>query len=746
MKPKFALVTGHPRLWLRPSDLSRFKRDSLHARKPIRQKLLKRLEPTVADVNSDVYMKGNPQHIALALGEAWRMTGDEKYARTAWTMLESLEFHAGANASYSAWGLAAEAAAIAYDWLHDYWKKTGREQDVAQMALLLGRRALQDLLRRFIVDDWHNFGLALQSGVLAVALAIGHDHPQLEDGSLLKTMGQIHHTGYAYEGLRIQDMHFTPRTTMNLSAALASRDFAGSDCLNEAVGGYHVIDSRAILNMAELWTRAQAEKSGEIVWPELRRAGHALLHTLRPDGNSVMFGDSTPVPFNWRTADVLTLLHARAAEPVFAERLRAFDMVKNHPFPIFQMLYATPEMLKGGKSKHTAAPLPTSAQAGRLTLMRSGWKPTDTFLSFSCGDFGGWHNHHDWNTFTIFRGGELAIDPAGTYYAGTHRQEWHMRTAAHNGILVRDPKEKSWKGRKGTSVPNDGGHRFVSLTYSPPHTRTGAPNAVLTTERRARFHDEFSMGKIIVFEPGDSFDYVAGDATRAYTYPWSGLGDNPSRRVEEAVRQIVFLKPDWIVIFDRVESTRPEFIKQWLMHTMQPASWQVRKARKRAAPGIVALPENGPFTFEQDAGRMTVWPLLPAARSVRSVGGPGYECWIDGAGADGKGRNFPPEDAAQRPTHYRFDVTPKLPGTRHCFLTVIHAGLKKDKPAQHGYACKVIAHDGFSDCRIARANGDEWASIKFRDAGPVEVEVNIPGECAYHRNTAPEHVPNAAYF
>ncbi len=744
MKPKFALVHGHPRLWLRPTELQKFKRDSLHARKPFRQKILRRLESVLADLPADEYVKSAPQHMALALGQAWRLTGDEKYARAAWRLLEELEVYAGNSGGYSAWGLAAEAAAILYDWLHDYWKKIGREQDVAQAALIFGRRALEDLLRRYILDDWHNYGLALQSGVLAVALAVGHDHPKLEDGSLLKTIEQIHLTGYAYEGLRIQDMFYTPPTTMNLSAALAARDFAGSDCLHEATG-YHIIDVRAIVNMAELWTRAQAGKSRAVVWPELTRAGHALLQTLRPDGKTVTFGDSTPGRLHWRNADVLSMLHARTPEPVFAERLRAYDMVKNHPLPIFQLLYATPEMMPRGKSKRPADPLPPSWQAGRLTLMRSGWKPTDTFVSFSCGDFGGWHNHHDWNTFTLFRGGELAIDPPGAFYTGSHRQEWHMRTAAHNGILVRDPKEKFWKGRHGKNVPNDGGQRFVSLSYSPPHTRTGAPNPVLTEERRARLHDEFSMGKVIVFEPGDSFDYVAGDATRAYTYPWSGIGDNPSRRVEEAVRQIVFLKPDWIVIFDRVESTRPEFIKQWLLHTYAPAAWTVRRARKRAGPGIVALPENGPFTFEHEAGRMTLWPLLPAARAVRSIGGPGYECWIDGAGADGKGKNFPPEDADKRPTHYRFDVSPTQPGTRHCFLTVLHAGLKKDAPASGKFGCTVIAHDGFSDCRITRANGDELASVKFRDSGPIEVEVNIPGECAYHRNTAPERVPVAPH-
>src|SRR6185295_1194135 len=128
------------------------------------------------------------------------------------------------------------------------------------------------------------------------------------------------------------------------------------------------------------------------------------------------------------------------------------------------------------------------------------------------------------------------------------------------------------------------------------------PHAILTEERRATFADEFEMGHFAAFEPGERFDYVAGDATRAYTYPWSGLGDNPSRRVEEAVRQIVFLKPDLVVVFDRVEATKAGYEKTWLLHTVG-APVYFRKGRWKSAPrGIQRLPAEGPFEFTQERG------------------------------------------------------------------------------------------------------------------------------------------------
>ncbi len=743
MKFSFTLASGHPRLWLRSRELQRFLRDSKGFRRNLRKKLFSALDAVLANPEADPYWTTGPNHVALALGQAWRMTGDERYGRAAWQLYESIEPQVASNGGYSAWGTAAETAAILYDWLHPYWVQRGLEKEAATATLLCARRALDDLLTRYIVDDWHNYGLGLQSGILAAALAIGHDHPALENGVLLRAIEQLHHTGYHYTATRIQDMHHTPPTLMNLGAAIADNP----SCLWEASGAYHRIDARAIVLMAEMWTRAAAD-SRRVIWPELARAGEAILHTTRPGGTVMTWADAVTERFGWRGADVLCLLQARTPRPHFAEKLREWDMERNHPFPVFQLLYATREMFSSSaasrKAKATGAvaSLPLADHVGRIVTMRSGWKPTDTFVSFSCGDYGGWHNHHDWNTFTIFRGGELAVDTPGCYYIGPHRSNYQMRTIAHNGILVRNPKEKFWIGRYGKPVPNDGGHRFVSLSYSPPNDRTGGPHAALTIDRRIRFRDEFNMGKLVAFEPDESFDYVAGDATRAYTYPWSGIGDNPSRRVEEAVRQIVFLKPDWIIIFDRVEATRAEYLKTWLLHTINAPRWFAPRAGK-AKPGITKLPPQGPFEFEQEDGRMTVWPLLPQARTVRVVGGPGYECWINDV--DGVARNAPPKERTPGSANWRLEISPARPSVRDCFLTIIHAGLRKSPPVRDQYDFSVTADKDSCECHIRRRKTrSDIVRVKFGVAGPITAEIEIPGEAAYHRNNAPERVPQAA--
>ena len=83
--------------------------------------------------------------------------------------------------------------------------------------------------------------------------------------------------------------------------------------------------------------------------------------------------------------------------------------------------------------------------------MRSGWDEDATMLTFRCGRHGGWHNHLDHGSFTLFRGGPLAIDSGGGHYHVPHRPHYATRTLAHNCILVRDDREPHWLGRGGDS-------------------------------------------------------------------------------------------------------------------------------------------------------------------------------------------------------------------------------------------------------------------------------------------------------
>ncbi len=613
--------------------------------------------------------------------------------------------------------------------------------------LFAGRRAWDDLRGRYILEDWHNYSLGLQAGVLASGLAIGDDLPDLEDGTLLRTMRQLHFTGLRVEGPFFQDFHAVEPFTRCLTAALRENGGRGACCMQEATGSYMAVDSWEVVKMASFWQSAAPAAAGEamqggLVWPELQRAGEAILQIFRPDGRTVYLGDAYPGGLFGRMADSLLHLHARRPHPDFAAMLQSTAPKTFGPLPVHALLCARPDAQPQPASigRHPRIELlPASELLDGVAILRSGWDEDATLLTFRCGRHGGWHNHLDHGSFTVFRGGPLAIDSGGGHYHVPHRPHYATRTLAHNCILVRNDSEPYWLGRFGQPVANDGGQRIVTVSYSPPHERTGEPHTPLSVERQAQLQNEFNVGSMLAFESSPAFDYIAGDATPAYTWPWSGLGDNPSRRVEEAVRQIVLLKPDWIVIFDRVEATREEFAKTWLLHTMDAPLYRSGGRWRKTQPGRRRLPAEGPFRFRSGRGRITVWPLLPGKRQVRALGGKGYEWWVDPM-PDGRGANLPPEHGHDEVGCWRLEISPRVSAQRDCFLTVIHAGLAEGKASDCKASFDVQKDDAGVTLGISFAPGDPPATIRFALAGAVTAEIEFAGRHARYAASAPDRI------
>ncbi|MFH1709295.1 MAG: hypothetical protein ABIF71_15440 [Planctomycetota bacterium] len=85
-------------------------------------------------------------------------------------------------------------------------------------------------------------------------MALGNDHPRIENGALLQTMAAWHFTGYRDASLRTQDCHKLPPTIRSLEAGLRADGGAGFACMQEAAGAYHTIDAWEVIKMAEFWT------------------------------------------------------------------------------------------------------------------------------------------------------------------------------------------------------------------------------------------------------------------------------------------------------------------------------------------------------------------------------------------------------------------------------------------------------------------------------------------------------------
>lgn len=132
-----------------------------------------------------------------------------------------------------------------------------------------------------------------------------------------------------------------------------------------------------------------------------------------------------------------------------------------------------------------------------------------------------------------------------------------------------------------------------------------------------------------------------------------------------AQRDVVYLRKTSrthpvILIFDRVESSKPDHEKRFLLHTVH----------KPALAGTR-------LTAEHQAGRLTSFTLLPRDARLELVGGPGREFWIDG-------RNHPPAASSMQGKwadiagRWRMEVSPGGKRTLDYFL---HALLVDDAGA-----------------------------------------------------------------
>ena len=247
-----------------------------------------------------------------------------------------------------------------------------------------------------------------------------------------------------------------------------------------------------------------------------------------------------------------------------------------------------------------SAPLPPGRcfRNSGVVIARDRWDDRTTHLQFKSTPFySANHHHRDENSFTLFYRGDLAID-SGRYdsYGSEHWANYMTRTVAHNAVTVFDPAQKfSVHGRPAS---NDGGQPYRE---EPAGLQDIAPGGAA------------SLDGIVAFEHGDDFTYARGDATKAY---------DPSR-VRLAQRDVVYLRKTArahpvVVVFDRIESAKPEYEKRFLLHTVQ----------KPAVTGTLCASEHG-------GGRLTSATLLPRDAQLELVGGPGKEFWAGG-------RNYPP--------------------------------------------------------------------------------------------------------
>ena len=264
-------------------------------------------------------------------------------------------------------------------------------------------------------------------------------------------------------------------------------------------------------------------------------------------------------------------------------------------------------------------------------FMRSGTGPGDTYCLFTCGGILSQHRHYDALNFVIYHGGHLALD-SGTRYLefdnGQHLANYFAQTVAHNCVVIHQPGEPPARYWGGTVEGNHGGqHR--------------------------------QLGSVLkAMEVHDDYVYVAGDATPCYQHGPVKREGRPdlAEKCDLATRQLVFVKPNHFVVFDRVAATDPSYRKEWLLHTAHE-------------PAI----EGKTFQADHRDGRLFCRTVFPTDAVLQKVGGPGKEFWAAGKNWDILDRGLRPENKAMM-GQWRVEVAPGAARKDDYFLHVIQVG------------------------------------------------------------------------
>ncbi len=319
-------------------------------------------------------------------------------------------------------------------------------------------------------------------------------------------------------------------------------------------------------------------------------------------------------------------------------------------------------------------------------VMRSGWDSLAVHAVFDCGDFYYGHQHPAEGGFVIFRNGSLAINSGRYEWGSEHRPNYMARTIASNTMLVFDPEEKfvtaggdeeANNGPDGRELSNDGGQRWPK----PERTALGQTQGT-----------EWDTGDITAFETNRWYSYVCGDASRAYS----------SHKLKSFTRQFLHIQPDLFLVYDRVESTRPEYRKYWLLHTVNEP-W----VRRREA------------TARERGGRLLLRSLFPTDAKLSKVGGRGNEFLVFG-------RNYPPAL-----THYnvgpgeqwggwRIEIAPGKPRTYDTFLTLLQAA---DRRGHRAPEANAVATEGCQGAEFS-LHGLKYR-VTFNSSGATGGHVTI---------------------
>lgn len=442
-------------------------------------------------------------------------------------------------------------------------------------------------------------------------------------------------------------------------------------------------------------------------------------YALRPDDNFVYFGDTNPAKQSTvlHTKWLVDMLNYGAGSPTGQWLSKHVWETSNSAQGFCSDVscdegWLVPLLYDTGKDATIQDPkeLPTARWLGKgsndIAILRSGWGKDDTFVMMSCGDYLAAHQHDEVGSFQIFRHGILT-GTTGSYETGQtgfdqpHWNNYHSQHSVHaNTLAVVQPGElfptvEVLNNGPGANV-NDGGQRVLrrTLTKGLVGANSAPDLAGYLTSKASGPHNE--TGDITAFEHAKCHDYVACDMTAAYDSTVVTTSDNTAK-VKEVTRQLVFVRPEIVIVFDRVESTDPTYEKRFLLHA--------------AGPETMPAVTGNKFTIDNGGGRLMGQTLLPASADLNVV-----TKWTV------EGKSYDPGPTEPERGGNRVEVVPKAPATRDYFLHVLDA----TDPGKTAFVPATV-DDAADRATVTITDGASTYVVSFNKTGPMGGHLRVTG-------------------
>lgn len=474
---------------------------------------------------------------------------------------------------------------------------------------------------------------------------------------------------------------------------------------NEYVG---IGIGQAVYELPAMWRKATDQDLFRSE-PELHGFLEFLVYRQRPDGENFRWGDG-----GWHDKAVPDRI------PLAIEyHDKAGYSLKGRPRfePTAWPWGPLPDPSLYDPGAITRLPLTRYFDGIGMVVMRSGWGPDATYVTFKTGDNYWSHVHLDQGAFTIYKGGALAIDSGlyGPTYDSDHHMDYEYQTIAHNTITVKDPADTvpapGKPGQPSRPIANDGGQRRVGSGWGV----YAAPLDLADWKAHRQIYHTGTMEKVF---HQDGLTVAVADVTPAYTNAYSGKGTftNRTRRVERFWRIFGYdRRADAVVIFDQVKATHARFRKRWLLHTVQ------RPVVNGDTFTVTIDPTDKPG---HGGGRLEGHVLLPRQPDIQLIGGKGYRFFVDGHNYDAQGK----VDVRARQVGntevgaWRIEVYPSVQQREQDFLTVL---LPSSLAAESGDRVRRLEDGNRVGCEIiGPERTTRWWFVRGRNQVQVEVIEN----------------------